>query len=50
MSRGMEKTALQAASLFGLILCVLAGIWAWQAGLLTAQERMQAFVASCGAA
>ena len=48
MSRGMEKTALQAASLFGLILCVLAGIWAWQAGLLTSQERLQAFVASCG--
>ena len=50
MSRGVEKTALQAASLFGLILCVLTGIWAWQAGLLTSQERLQAFVASCGAA
>lgn len=49
MSRGVEKTALQAASLFGLILCVLTGIWAWQAGLLTSQERLQAFVASCGA-
>ena len=48
MSRGVEKTALQAASLFGLILCVLTGIWAWQAGLLTSQERLQAFVASCG--
>ena len=50
MSRGVEKTALQAASLFGLILCVLTGIWAWQAGLLTSQERLQAFVASGGAA
>ena len=50
MSRGVEKTALQAASLFGLILCVLTGIWAWQAGLLTSQDRLQAFVASCGAA
>ena len=50
MSRSIEKTALQAASLCGLFLCILAGVWAWQAGLLTSQERLQAFVASCGAA
>ena len=50
MSRSIEKTALQAASLCGLFLCILAGVWAWQAGRLTSQERLQAFVASCGAA
>ena len=50
MSRGVEKTALQAASLFGLILCVLTGIWAWQAGLLTSQERLQAMAVSLGMA
>ena len=50
MTRSVNRTVFQAASLFGLLLCVAAGIWAWRAGLLTSQERMQAFVASCGAA
>ena len=45
-----ERRVFQAVSLGGLVLCVLAGIWAWKAGLLTSQERLQAFVASCGAA
>lgn len=50
MTRSVNRTVFQAVSLFGLLLCVAAGIWAWNAGLLTSQERMQAFVASCGAA
>ena len=50
MTRSVNRTVFQAVSLFGLLLCVAAGIWAWRAGLLTSQERMQAFVASCGAA
>ena len=50
MTRSVNRTVFQAVSLFGLLLCVAAGIWAWRAGLLTSQERMQAFVTSCGAA
>lgn len=50
MRGDVGKTALRAVSLCGLVLCIAAGIWAWQAGLLTSQERLQAFVASCGAA
>ena len=50
MTRSVNRTAFQAASLFGLLLCIAAAVWAWRAGLLTSQERMQAFVASCGAA
>ena len=50
MTRSVYRTVFQAASLFGLLLCIAAAVWAWNAGLLTSQERMQAFVASCGAA
>lgn len=50
MSRPVEKTALRAASLTGFALCVLAALWGWQTGVLTSQERMEALVASCGAA
>ena len=49
MTRSVNRTVFQAASLFGLLLCIAAAVWAWNAGLLTSQERMQAFVASCGA-
>ena len=50
MTRSVNRTVFQAASLFGLLLCIAAAVWAWNAGLLTSQERMQAFVTSCGAA
>lgn len=50
MSRPVEKTALQAASCTGFVLCVLAALWGWKTGVLTSQERLQALVASCGAA
>ena len=50
MTRSIERTAFQAVSLFGLLLCIAAAVWAWNAGLLSSQERLQAFVASCGAA
>ena len=50
MTRSVNRTVFQAASLFGLLLCIAAAVWAWNAGLQTSQERMQAFVASCGAA
>ena len=49
MSKSVEKTALRAASLCGLIICVITAVWAWRAGLLTSQERLQALVAGCGA-
>lgn len=50
MNGGVEKTALRAASLCGLVICVVVGVWAWRMGLLTSQERLQALVADCGAA
>lgn len=45
----IERRALQIFTFIGFLLCVAAGIWAWQEGLLTSQERLSAFVASCGA-
>ena len=50
MSKSVEKTALRAASLCGLVICVVTAIWAWRMGFLTSQERLQVLVAGCGAA
>ena len=50
MSRSVEKTALRAASLCGLAICVITAVWAWRMGFLTSQERLQTLVAGCGAA
>ena len=46
----MEKTVLQAASLTGFLLCLLAALWGWRTGVLTSQERLHDLVASCGMA
>lgn len=50
MSRSVEKTALRAASVCGLVICIITAVWAWRMGFLTSQERLQALVAGCGAA
>lgn len=50
MSRSVEKTALRAASVCGLVICIITAVWAWRTGFLTSQERLQALVAGCGAA
>lgn len=50
MTKSIEKTALQAASIVGFALCIAVALWAWQAGVLTSQDRLQALVASAGAA
>ena len=50
MTRPVEKTVFQAVSLTGFCLCMLVAFWGWQSGVLTSQERLQAQVASCGAA
>ena len=50
MTRSVEKTALQAVSFTGFALCLLVALWGWQTGVLTSQERLRAFVASCGIA
>lgn len=50
MSRPIEKTALQAASMTGFLLCAAAALWGWQTGVLTSQDRMQALVSNLGAA
>ena len=33
-----------------MVICVLVALWGWQSGILTSQERLAAFVASCGSA
>ena len=50
MTRPVEKRVLQAVSLTGFALCLLVALWGWQTGVLTSQERLHAFVASCGMA
>lgn len=50
MSKPIEKTMLQAASLIGFVLCVIAAVWGWQTGVLTSQERMAALVSGFGPA
>ena len=50
MTRPIEKRALQAVSLTGFVLCLLVALWGWRTGVLTSQERLHAFVASCGMA
>lgn len=50
MSRGVERTVLQAASAVGFLLCVAAALWGWQSGVLTSQERLEALVSSLGLA
>ena len=50
MTRSVEKTALQVVSFTGFALCLLVALWGWQTGVLTSQERLRAFVASCGIA
>ena len=50
MTKSVERTALRAASLCGLVICVVTAVWAWRMGFLTSQERLQALVAGCGAA
>ena len=50
MTRPAEKTAFRAVSLTGFVLCLLAALWGWRTGVLTSQERLHAFVASCGMA
>ncbi len=43
-----ERRALQLVSLTCFLLSVLLALWGWKTGVLTSQERMQAFVDSCG--
>ena len=50
MTKSVERTALQAVSIAGMVICVLVAFWGWRSGILTSQERLAAFVASCGSA
>lgn len=50
MTEPIEKTALRAASLTGLAVCVLLAVWGWRTGVLTSQERLQALVSAIGPA
>ena len=42
------KYVLRGLSLFGLIICAILAIWAWQSGLLTSQQAMSDFVKKAG--
>lgn len=50
MAKSMSAKWMQYLSIAGLIACVVLGIWFWQQGLLTSQERLHTFVGSFGAA
>ena len=50
MTKSVERTALRAVSVAGMVICVLVALWGWQSGILTSQERLTAFVAGCGSA
>lgn len=50
MAKSMSAKWMQYLSIAGLIACVVLGIWFWQQGLLTSQERLRTFVGSFGAA
>ncbi|WP_295582617.1 TVP38/TMEM64 family protein [uncultured Oscillibacter sp.] len=50
MTQPIEKTALRAASLAGLVICVVLAVWGWRTGVLTSQERLEALVSGAGAA
>ncbi len=43
-----EKCILQALSLTGFLLCVLAAVWGWRTGVLTSRERLEAAVRAAG--
>ena len=40
MTKSVERTALQAVSVAGMVICVLVALWGWQSGILTSQERL----------
>ncbi|MDD4849434.1 MAG: TVP38/TMEM64 family protein [Gemmiger sp.] len=50
MAKSMNQNWMRIASFVGLALCVVAGVWFWQAGLLTSQEALRGFVGRFGAA
>ena len=35
MTKCVEKTALQAVSVAGMVICLLVALWGWQSGILT---------------
>lgn len=48
MAKATPTRWIQAASLAGLVLCVILGIWFWQQGLLTSQQALRRFVQQFG--
>ena len=50
MAKSMSLKWMQLLSIAGLIACVVLGVWFWQQGLLSSQERLRSFVDGFGAA
>lgn len=46
----LNRNTLRAASVAGLLLCTMMGVWFWRAGLLSSQEALRGFVEGYGAA
>lgn len=50
MARDLKKYAMQAVSLAGFALCVVAGIWMWKAGLLSSGDALRSYLGQFGPA
>ena len=48
MNELRTKNILRYVSMFGLIICAILAVWAWQRGILTSQQAMSDFVQKAG--
>ena len=48
MNELRTKNILRYVSMFGLIICAILAVWAWQSGILTSQQAMSDFVKNAG--
>lgn len=48
MNELRTKNILRYVSMFGLIICAILAVWAWQSGILTSQQAMSDFVQKAG--
>ena len=48
MNELRTKNILRYVSMFGLIICAILAVWAWQSGILTSQQAMSEFVQKAG--
>ena len=48
MNELRTKNILRYVSMFGLIICAILAVWAWQSGILTSRQAMSDFVQKAG--